>query len=352
MPDFTKMLVELRKAGASDLHINSGENCYSRQNGLLTCLKDIKFSDDEVKKIILSTSSPKAREILGKFRHVNYAYEDPNGERYRFSAFFSRGKFALAIRFLPAAPAKLQDLGLPEQMKKVLAKPSGLILIGSPAGQGKTTTLSAILEFFNQHFEKNVVTVENPVEIKFKDHRCSFIQRSIPLDVPNFFEGLNEAYRLDPDIVVTDSISYADALDQTLFLCESGYLVIALTSGEDSQKILERLIFSRQKDQREAFREKLISHLSMVICQRLVTCLNNKRVAAFDIVVNTPLVKNVLKGDNLGMIKNLQDQDKEWGMITYEKCLRGMINKLMITPATAAAFFGENSEIAAKFVKK
>ena len=353
MADFAKILSDLKKADYSDLHIYPGEICFAREKGRLSELKNVKFTEDELKKIILGTSSPKAREVLGKQKQVNYSYEDSAGHRYRFSVFFSKGKFALSVRFIPSSPAVLADLGLPDQFKKILAKPSGLIIVGGPSGHGKTTTISALVDFINQHFEKNIITVENPVEIKYKDNLSSIIQRGIPLDVPNFFEGLNEAYRLDPDVIVTDSIGYKDALDQAFFLCEAGCMVIAASDGEDSQKILEKIINSRPTEERETVKEKLVAHLNMVICQRLIHHIDLSRSAVFDIIISTPLIRNVLKGEgSLNMLKSLQDQDKEWGMSTFEKCLRKRLDKLQITPAVAAAFFEGNTEMAAKFVKK
>jgi twitching motility protein PilT len=352
MPDLQKVLTELRKTGVSDLHVFPGEVCFSRRDGVLSPMPELRFSEDEVKKVILSTSAPKAREILGKHRQVNYSFQDSSGERYRFAVYFDKGKFAFSVRIIPAQPMKLQDLGLPDPIKKLLSKTSGLIIVGSPSGQGKTTTISAILEFINQHFEKNIITIENPVEITFKDQRSSFIQRSIPLDVSNFYEGLNEAFRMDPDIVVCDSLIYKDVLDQALFLCESGCQVIGAMDGGDCQKLLERILFSRTKEERETVRSRLMTHLNFVVCQRLINRTDSGRTAVFDIVVNTLQLKTILKGDNMSLLRTPQETDKESGMMTYERCLQGLINKMVVTPATAAAFFGEGSDGARKFLKK
>lgn len=351
MPDFAKVLADLRKTGTSDLHIFPGENSFARRDGILSPMNDTKFTEDEVKKIILSTSSPKAREILGKSRQVNYSFDDPSGERYRFSVFFDKGKFALSIRLVPQNPMKLADLNFPEPIKKLLSKTSGLVIVGSPSGQGKTMTISAILDFINQHYEKNIITVENPVELKYKDNRSSFIQRGIPLDVPNFYEGLNEAYKLDPDVVMTDSLNYKDVLDQALFLCEAGCMVIGATDGGDCQKILERIIFSRPKEERDNLKGRLVTHLAAIICQRLVPRVDMGRIAVFDIILNTTQIKTVIKGDNLTLLKTPQEQDTSGGMITYEKSIKLLENKLFITKNTATAFLTELGE-AGKAIKK
>ncbi len=353
MDAFIKVLQELGKTAVSDLHIFPGETCFIRRGGVIEPLSGIKFSEEQVKKIILQTSTPRARQILGKSRQVNFVFQTDPENRFRFSVFFDKGKFAIAIRFIPPVPAKFADLGLPEPLKKVLAKQSGLIVIGSPSGQGKTTTISALLDFINSLFEKNIITVENPVEIKFKDEHSTFIQRSIPLDVANFYEGLIEAYRLDPDVVMTDSINYRDALDQALFLCESGCMVIGATDGGNCQQILERLIYSRPAEDRDGLRGKLATHLAMIVSQRLVPKNDARaRVAVFDILVNTHQVKALIKNENLVMLKTLQEQDHASGMQTFDRHLVSLVQKAVVNPATAVAFADDGYEMATRFTKK
>lgn len=353
MADLLKILAELRKTGASDLHAAGGEPLFVRRNGAFELLKDEKVTEDDVRKTILASSTPKAREILGKHRQVNYAYEDQNGGRYRFSAYFSKGKFAAAVRILPIQPLKMADLGLPDQLRKVLSKQSGLIVVGSPSGQGKTTTIASLLDFINTHYEKNIITIENPVEIRFKDERSSFLQRGIPLDVPNFFEGLSEAYRLDPDVVMSDSISYKDALDQALFLCEAGCLVIGASDGGSCQQILERIIYGRAAEERDGIKGKLATHLSMIIAQRLIPRSDGKgMIAVFDVMVNTPQVKTLIKNDNLVMIKTLQEQDQASGMQTFDRHLLALVKKNVISAQTAIANADDAGEMSGRFAAK
>jgi len=352
MADFFKILADLRASGASDVHAASDEPLYVRRVGRLEPLPDLKMAEADLKKIILATSSPKAREIFGKARQVNYAFEEPSAGRLRISAFFSRNKFAFSLRFLPSTPPKLADVGLPENIKKVLAKQSGLILVGSPSGQGKTWTIASLLDFINTHYEKNIITVENPVEIRFKDDHSSFIQRSIPLDVPNFVEGLTEAYRLDPDVVMTDSVNYKDAMDQALFLCEAGCLVIGACDGGNCQQILERIIYARDEKERDSIRGKLTTHLAMVISQRLAPTTEGKSMTpVFDIVVNVPSVKNLIKNDNLSMLRNLQEQDKTAGMVHFDGQLTELVKKNLITPATAISLAEDSQGMANRFPK-
>lgn len=353
MADLLKVLGELAKSKVSDLHVFPEETCFIRRAGALEPLSNVKFSEDEVKKIILSTSNPKVRELLGKHRQTNYSFVSPTGERFRFSVFNERGKFALAIRTIPAYPAKLTDLGLPEPIKKVLSKPSGLIIVGSPAGNGKTTTIASLLDFINTHYEKNILTVENPVEIKFKDDKSSFIQREIPLDVANVFDGLDEAYRMDPDVIMTDSLGYKDAMEQAFFLCEAGCLVIGATDGGNSQQILERIIGGVPDEERDGIKGKLATHLAMIISQRLVPRMDGfDRVPIFDILVNTPQVKSLIRTENLIMIRPLQEQDLANGMCTFDRQLLALAKKAQIYHADSIAYAEDSQEMALRLTKK
>jgi twitching motility protein PilT len=353
MDAFLKLVGELRQTKASDLHIFPGEPAFVRRHGVLEPLAGVVFSEEQLKKIILGTSSPRAREILGRHRQVNYAFLAPQVGRTRISAFFDKDRFALALRLIPDRPPKMADLGLPEALRKVLSNPGGLIIVGSPSGQGKTTTIASILDFLNSHYERNIITIENPVEITFKDERSTFIQRSIPLDVTNFFEGLNEAYRLDPDVVMTDSINYRDALDQALFLCESGRMVIGATDGGSCQQIIERLIYARPIEERDSLRGKLATHLSLMISQRLAPRSDGMgRVAVFDILVNSGQVRLLIKNENLVMLKTLQEQDQAAGMQTFDQHLVTLVRKNIVAAGTAIEYAEDPFEMSNRFSRR
>jgi twitching motility protein PilT len=339
MSDLFKVCQEVMVKGGSDIHVYPDQPVFYRMNGLMARLDDFILSEDQVKKIILETSTPKAREILGRQRQVTYAEEVANVGRVRFSVFLDKGKFALSMRLLAQKFYELEDLGFSESVRKILAMPNGLILVGSPSGEGKTTTIAAILNFINKHFEKSIFTIENPVEFVFKDDKSAFIQRSIPVDISNFYNGLCEAYRVDPDVVVSDSINYSDAMDQALTLCESGCLVIGSTEGGDCQQIMDRIINSREPHERDALRTKLASQLKMIISQRLVPQEGTTdRVAIFDIMINTPQLKSLIKNSNMSMFRALQSQGEIAGMKTFDSQLTSLVRKRSIDQRTALEF--------------
>lgn len=352
MDSFYNLLIELRRKGASDLHIYPGEACFCRNNGRLEKLTGVTLSESAVKQVILTTSTPRAREILGKSRQVTYAFGTPEVGRCRFSVYFDREKFAIAVRFLPSRPMTLEEIGLPDSLRRVISQGSGLIIVGSPSGQGKTSTIAGILDFINKHFEKSIITIENPVEMSFQDDKSAFIQRSIPLDVSNFYEGLAAAYRLDPDVVMTDSINYRDAFDQALFLCESGRMVIGATDGGSAQQILERLLFSRPPQDREGLLGKLATHLSLIISQRLVPCVDANRIAIFDILVNTGQVKTLIRNENLIMLRTIQEQDHQAGMQTFDQHLANLVRKNKVDRKVAVDLADDPNEMTNRFGRR
>lgn len=346
MSELMRVCQLVKVKGASDMHLFPDQPVFYRLNGQLEKLDSVQLSEDHIKKIILETSTPKAREILGKQRQVTYAEEVPTVGRLRFSVFLDKGKFALAIRFINEKFFELDELGFTEGVRKVISQPSGLILVGSPSCEGKTSTIAAMLNFINRHFEKSIFTIENPVEYVFKDDKAAFIQRSIPVDISNFYNGLCEAYRVDPDVVVSDSINYPDAMDQALILCESGCMVIGSTEGGDCQQILERLINCREPADREALRARIAAQLKMIVSQRLVPREDKTgRVAIFDIMINTPQMKALVRNNNMSMFRALQGQGEIAGMKTFDSQLAHLVRKRIVSQKVGSDFAIDKSRI-------
>jgi twitching motility protein PilT len=346
MSELMKVCQLVKVKGASDLHLFPDQPVFYRLHGQIEKLDTIILSEEQIKKIILETSTPKAREILGKQRQVTYAEDVATVGRLRFSVFLDKGKFAIAIRFINERFYELDELGFADGIRRVLSQPSGLVLVASPSGEGKTTTIAALLNFINRHFEKSIFTIENPVEYVFKDDKAAFIQRSIPVDISNFYNGLCEAYRVDPDVVVSDSINYSDAMDQALTLCESGCMVIGSTEGGDCQQILDRLINCREPADREALRARIAAQLKMIISQRLIPRDDKAgRIAIFDIMINTPQMKALVRNNNMSMFRALQGQGEIAGMKTFDSQLAHLVRKRIITQRVGAEFAIDKSRI-------
>ena len=216
----------------------------------------------------------------------------------------------MSVRFISDKIYSFQELGFSEAIKKILAQHAGLILVGSSSGEGKTSTIASIINFYNSYFEKNIITIENPVEYLFKDNKSAIIQRSIPLDISNFYAGLCEMGRVNPDVVVPIH-SIIDVMDKALSLCESGTTVIGGTEGGDCLQILERIINLRSPSEREVLRSKLASQLTMIISQRLVPKTDHTgRKAIFDIMVNTPQLRSLIRNNNFTMFRTLRRKAK------------------------------------------
>ncbi len=346
MSELLKVCQLVKVKGASDIHLYPDQPVFYRLHGQIEKLDSVQLTEDQIKKIILETSTPKAREILGKQRQVTYAEEVPTVGRLRFSVFLDKGKFAIAIRFINEKFFELDELGFAEGIRKVISQPSGLVLVGSPSGEGKTTTIAAMLNFINKHFEKSIFTIENPVEYVFSDDKAAFIQRSIPVDISNFYNGLCEAYRVDPDVVVSDSINYSDAMDQALTLCESGCMVVGSTEGGDCQQILERLINCREPAGREALRARIAAQLKMIVSQRLIPREDKTgRVAIFDIMINTPQMKALVRNNNMSMFRALQGQGEIAGMKTFDSQLAHLVRKRIISQRVGAEYAIDKSRI-------
>ncbi|NLM17831.1 MAG: Flp pilus assembly complex ATPase component TadA [Candidatus Riflebacteria bacterium] len=345
MADFKQVCEAAKKIKASDVHIVSDEQIYCRVNGKIVPLPDMLMSQKEVKQSILDTSSPKALAILGKQKHVTYAADIEDIGKVRFALYFNRQEFALSARFIPDDLTKMLGLLPNPQIESFLDQNRGLILVGSPSGEGKSTTVASMLNYINNKHDRLIFTVENPVEYVHKDNRSTFIQRSIPIDIVDFYDGLSEAARIAPDIVVTDSISYDDAFDQALTLSESGCMVIALTEGGDCQQIIERVIKSRKIEDQASFRSRLATQLMLTVGQRLcpMAVSSMTRVPIFDIMENTQQSKIFIRNDNLTMFRTVQQEHERAASggrtdtlaRTFDKQLQTLLAEGKITRETA-----------------
>lgn len=337
MSELVKIWELVKSKNPSDIHLIAGQCIYYRVNGILE-KTDTVIGEDQIKKIILTTSTPKAREILGHQRQVTYAENVDGIGRLRFSVYFERGHFALSLRVISDKYFELEELGFNEVQKKAFIQPSGLVLVGSPSGEGKSTTIAAILNYINHNYQKSIYTIENPVEFVYKDDKSSLIQRSIPVDISNFYNGLCEAYRVAPDVVVTDSVVYADALDQALVLAESGCLVIASTDGGDCLQIIERLTGLRVAEERENLRQRIANQLRCILSQRLVPTLSGERKAIFDVLVNTVQMRDLIRKNNFSMLRTIQAQKENEGMRSFDNQLKSMVSRKVIAPKVAFDF--------------
>jgi twitching motility protein PilT len=258
--------------------------------------------------------------------------------RFRVSAFKEKGNFALVLRQIPSKLLTMEQIGIPTSVRNLINKPRGLVLVVGPTGSGKTTTLASLLNILNEEKdEAHIITIEDPIEY-FHDHRAGIInQRELGVDVPSFAEGLRRALRQDPDVILVGEMRDLETMETAITAAETGHLVFSTLHTTGAARTVDRVVDAFPVGQQEMIRTQLSTNLKAVISQILLPRLDGKgRVAAFEIMINTPSIAALIRDNKTFRISNDILTGSKYGMISMEASLvelylAGVISRDQVT---------------------
>jgi twitching motility protein PilT len=287
---FDRALAAARQLGASDVHLKPGLAPILRINGELRTLRDVPpLQRDFLHSLAMSLLNDRRREILERTGDVTVALTTPAGMRLRLHVSQQRGGFGVAARLIPAEVPSLDSLGLPADVRELLVPEPGLFLVAAPPGQGRTTTLAALLDDLGTRHPCHVVTIEDPVELMAKDRRSVVVQREVGLDVASFAAGLRAAARLDADVLMVGELEDGEAAELALQAAETGRLVLAGIIAGSAAGAGERLIALWDPTARAQARTRLAAVTRGLLFQRLVPTPNGKgRTASAELLRTLP----------------------------------------------------------------
>jgi twitching motility protein PilT len=283
--------------------------------------------------------TPQATEEMARFlmteeqwRHfsdlgeIDFSYSVPGVSRYRVNVYRQRGSCSIAARIVPNRVPSLDELGLPDVVRTFAERPHGLVLVTGPTGSGKSTTLAAIIDHINRTQRKHVITLEDPIEYLHR-HRLSIIdQREIGADTKSFANALRSALRQDPDVILVGEMRDLETVSTALSAAETGHLVLATLHTPDAVQTVERIIDVFPPSQQSQIRLRLSMVLQGVIAQRLYRTLDGSgRVAAVEVLVNTPAVANLIRTEKTHQIRSVMQTGRVHGMQTMESHLRDLV---------------------------
>jgi twitching motility protein PilT len=327
------LLATMKKHDASDLHLKVGRPPLLRVQDRLIPTKSKLLSIEDFNKELLSHLSESQIEKLKKNYQVDCAIEVQNYGRFRINLFYQRGELGCVIRRIKDKPPKLDELNLPTVLKEISTKTSGLFLITGATGSGKTTTMSAIIDYINSLERKCIITLEDPIEYIHKDKKSSVIQREIGVDVGSFKEGLTASLRQDPDVIVVGEIRDKETLEVALSAAETGHFVITTLHTKDSIGAIERMIHFFSHEEHEPIRYQLSSVLVGVLSQTLVHVQNSlKRVPACEVLINSPAVSELIRKNKIEQIYELiESSNTYYQMQTFNQDLERLVLSNVIT---------------------
>jgi len=323
--DVNELLKTAHSQGASDLHIKVGSYPILRINGQLSPLSTgTRLSQEDTLKIAFSVMSPGQRETFKKKNDIDLAYSVPGLGRFRCNIFIQRGTIGLVFRVIPMRIPTIEELFLPDVLKKVSMEPRGLILVTGTTGSGKSTTLASMIDNINTNKTDHIMTIEDPIEYLHRDKRSIVNQREIGNDTESFSKALRAALRQDPDVILVGEMRDFETIQTALTAAETGHLVLSTLHTIDATETVNRIISVFPPYQHKQVRMQLASVLKAIISMRLVPKMEGEgRVPAVEVLIATATIKDcILDPDKTKMIPDVITQGAlHYGMQTFDQSL-------------------------------
>jgi twitching motility protein PilT len=331
--DFAELLMEVVARRASDLHLSAGAHPTVRVRGHLVPLEDYpKLSPSDTRELVYSILSNDQRQRLETELQVDLAYAIPGHARFRVNAYFQRSAIGAAFRLIPFSIASIDDLGLPPVVHEFSSKPRGFVLVTGPTGSGKSTSLAAIIDEINQTREDHILTIEDPIEFLHSHKKCLVNQRELGTDAESFAKGLKAALRQDPDVILVGEMRDLETISTALTAAETGHLVFATLHTQDAPQTIDRIIDVFPSHQQSQVRVMLSVALQGIMTQTLLpTADGSGRVAACEVMMPTPAVRNLIREGKTHQIASVMQTSSASGMQTMDAAMATLVRQGKIT---------------------
>jgi twitching motility protein PilT len=333
--DINELLKKAHSMGASDIHLKVGSNPIVRINGeLFPLAEENRLSQEDTLKIAFAVMSPGQREIFKKKNDIDLAYSVPGLGRFRCNIFIQRGTIGLVFRVIPMKIPTIEELFLPEILRKIAMEERGLILVTGTTGSGKSTSIATMIDHINANRTNHIMTIEDPIEYLHRDKSSIVNQREVGNDTESFGKALRAALRQDPDVILVGEMRDFETIQTALTAAETGHLVFSTLHTIDATETVNRIISVFPPYQHKQVRIQLASVLKSIISMRLVPRADGKgRVPAVEILVATSTIRDcILDPDKTKLIRDAIAQGAvHYGMQTFDQSLLNLFKSGHIT---------------------
>ncbi len=320
------LLDEVIKRKASDLHLQVGLPPVLRVDGKLTPMQGAaKLNEEAVETLVFAILDEDQKQILLKDKEFDFSFAYGDLGRFRVNAFHERGNLAAALRLIPNELLTIEQLGLPQIVNKFAEYPRGLVLVTGPTGSGKSTTLAALVDKINRERAEHIVTIEDPIEFTHNSKRSVVVQREVHYDTYSFSAALRSSLREDPDVVLIGEMRDLETIAAAITIAETGHLVFATLHTNSASQSIDRMVDVFPPHQQPQVRSQLANILMAICSQRLIPTIGGGRVAAAEILIATPAVRNIIREGKSHQLEAVIQTGGEFGMQSMDKTLVGMI---------------------------
>ena len=329
--DIAELLAFSVKHEASDLHISAGLPPMIRVDGDIRRINVPALDHKVVHGLVYDIMNDKQRKDYEEFLETDFSFEIPGLARFRVNAFNQDRGASAVFRTIPSKVLTLEDLGCPETFKDIVNVPRGLVLVTGPTGSGKSTTLAAMMDYKNDNEYAHILTIEDPIEFVHTSKKCLINQREVHRDTLGFSEALRSALREDPDIILVGELRDLETIRLALTAAETGHLVFGTLHTSSAAKTIDRIIDVFPAGEKSMVRSMLSESLRSVIAQTLMKKIGGGRTAAWEIMVGTPAIRNLIREDKVAQMYSAIQTGQANGMQTLDQHLQELVKKGMIS---------------------
>ena len=327
-----ELLVSLFKKGGSDLFIIAGAAPAMRIHGKITPVMDKKLSADHTLALTQSLMTEAEREEFAKTKECNFAIALPDISRFRVNALVQRGSAGLVVRIIPNEIPSFEDLHLPEVMNQIAMTKRGLVIFVGGTGSGKSTSLASMIDYRNENTNGHIITIEDPVEFVHHHKGCIVTQREVGTDTDSFEIALKNTLRQAPDVILIGEIRDQKTMEHAIAFAETGHLCLATLHANNTNQALDRIINFFPEARHKQLLLDLSLNVKALISQRLLPTPSGKgRRAAIEVLLNTPLMSDLILKGEVHEIKALMSKGRDQGMQTFDHALFDLLNENAIT---------------------
>jgi len=326
------LLEEVIKKKASDLHLQVGLPPILRIDGNLTAISGMpKLTEENVEALVYAILDEEQKQILIKDKEFDFSFAFGDLGRFRVNAFHEKGNLASALRLIPNELLSIEQLGLPPIVNKFSDYPRGLVLITGPTGSGKSTTLAALVDKINTERAAHIITIEDPIEFTHTSKKSVVVQREVHYDTYSFSASLRSSLRQDPDVVLIGEMRDLETIAAAITIAETGHLVFATLHTNSAAQSIDRMIDVFPPHQQPQIRAQLSNIIQAIASQRLVPAIGGGRIAAAEILIATPAVRNIIREGKSHQLDAVIQTGAEHGMQSMDKTLVELIHAGTIT---------------------
>ena len=329
--DITELLAFAVKQGASDMHLSSGLPPMIRVDGDVRRINLPSMEHKEVHNLIYEVMNDKQRKDYEELLETDFSFEIPGLSRFRVNAFNQNRGCGAVFRTIPSKVLTMEQLGMGNTFKNICMQPNGIVLVTGPTGSGKSTTLAAMIDYINENKYENILTIEDPIEFVHESKKCLMNQREVHRDTHGFDEALRSALREDPDIILVGELRDLETIRLALTAAETGHLVFGTLHTNSAAKTVDRIVDVFPAAEKSMVRTMLSESMKAVISQSLLKKVGGGRVAAHEIMIATPAIRNLIREDKIAQMYSAIQTGQQLGMQTLDQCLTDLVNRKVIT---------------------